>query len=152
MVWKFTSAIDNKIYSSAFLLTGNNVAFSSLNTEAILRSPKSTPKQDYAKVSLLYNGGIHGSYINIATGYAIDLVEADRSGRSWHFETKHMAIGLESPFDSNQQFTRFLDTAIGGEVGQKSYTGAGNSEQTFIVKQMALPVNSGGKKEHSVSG
>jgi hypothetical protein len=140
VLWKFTSAIDNKIYSSVFLLTGNKVTFSTLNTEAILKSSTSTPKQDYAKVSLLYNGGVHGSYINNATGYAIDLVEAGCSGRSWHFQTKHMAIGLESPLDSNQQFTRFLETVIGGQNGQKSYSGAGNSEQTFIVKPMALPI------------
>jgi hypothetical protein len=140
VVWLFTSSIDSRVYSSVFLLEGTNVRFSTLNTPAVLDFPTPSPTQQYAKVSLLYNGGIHGSFINNATGFAFDLVEAGASGRSWHFETKHMAIGLESPISSNQQFTRFLDTAIGGERGKQNFTGAGNSEQTFIVKSMPLPM------------
>jgi hypothetical protein len=47
--WKFTSAIDNHTYTSAFLIENNTVLFSTQNSEDILATE---PKAGYAKLSL----------------------------------------------------------------------------------------------------
>lgn len=137
--WQFVSAIDNNTYTSAFLVRSGNVIFSTLNSGPTTAGPQAA----YAKITLLY-----GAIDNVTapaglqdTGYALDFFEGvanGAKGRSWHFETEHENVGFSTGTSTNSMYTRFADSAKGGENGQKRYNGAMNSEQ--MVTKVIYPL------------
>ncbi|KUJ17818.1 uncharacterized protein LY89DRAFT_562480, partial [Mollisia scopiformis] len=69
--WKFTSAIDNNTYTSAFLVQNDTVLFSTQNSKEILAT---NPHASYAKLSLLYGGKVSATMGANDTGFALDLI------------------------------------------------------------------------------
>lgn len=135
--WRFHSAIDDKTYTSAFVVQDNTVIFSTQNSEDILST---NSHAGYAKLSLLYGGKLTASAGKNDTGFALDLIEATSkqgTGKTWHFETQHQNIGFETTA-YNVLYTRFADSASGGQKGQTVYAGAMNTEQSFT--QVVYPV------------
>ncbi|CZR69668.1 uncharacterized protein PAC_19568 [Phialocephala subalpina] len=133
--WQFTSAIDNNTYTSAFLVQNGAVIFSTQNSGLDI----SGPQDSYANITLLYGTG-HGVVTAPMglndTGYALDFVEGITNGvagRRWHFETQHQNVGFSTLPGINSVYTRFADSAKGGQNEQKVYKGAMNTEQ-FVTK------------------
>jgi hypothetical protein len=58
----------------------------------------------------------------------IDLV-GNENGKNWRFTLEHANIAFEAPLDSNDAYSRSVDTASGGEAGGKAYSSVANSEQ-----------------------
>lgn len=127
--WTFTSAIDGQTYVSALL---------SENEEEIFATRNGTSgAADYATQSLLFaDGGVPGSFNDISAGIAVDFVDG---GKSWHFEITHTHVEFEAPQTSNDEYSRFVNTANGGEVGGKLWNGVANSEQNVI--KVAQPIS-----------
>ncbi|KAE8446226.1 hypothetical protein EG329_012451 [Mollisiaceae sp. DMI_Dod_QoI] len=135
--WKFTSAIDNNTYTSAFLVQDGSVLFSTQNSENILAT---NPLAAYAKLTLLYGGKVSASMGANDTGYTLDFVEGTKhGGRSWHFDLQHENIGYQTDADINDMYTRFADSATGGQKGRNEYIGAMNSEQILVKVVYPIP-------------
>jgi hypothetical protein len=88
---------------------------------------------------LLYNGGVSDGIINNATGFAFEEEEEEPSGQQkrWHFELKHNRLGLQS-YSAGGNYTRFVDTVSGSQVGGAVYQESGQSEQ-LVLQPSPLP-------------
>ena len=122
--WTFTSAIDGQTYTSAFLSENGVEIFATRNGVV-------AEKEDYATLKLTYGGPVHGSFADQSTGFVIDLV-GNECGKSWQFTVEHANIAFEAPQGNNDAYSRFVNTASGGEVERKPYNGVANSEQNVI--------------------
>lgn len=129
--WIWTSAIDGKTYTTAFL-SENGVEIFATRNGAISSDGR------YGTLALLYGGKIHGSFDDMSTGFAVDLVD-QTCDKKWHFELQHKNIAFEAPAGSNNNYSRFVNSASGGEVGKKVWLGAANSEQNVIPAPRPLP-------------
>jgi hypothetical protein len=129
--WFWESAIDGKTYTSAFLTKRGKEIFATTKGNVSLGG-------NYATMSLLYGGRVHGTFPDNSTGISIDLVDHD-CDKSWHFELQHQNLAFEAPHGINQQYSRFVNTASGGEVGQKVWKGIANSEQNNVQVPIPLP-------------
>jgi hypothetical protein len=91
-------------------------------------------------MTLLYGGkgDVHGSFLDNSTGIAVDFVGGEDC-ESWHFEIEHKNIEFEAPVGSNDLYSRFVNTASGGEAGGRVWEGVANSEQNVIVAVETLP-------------
>lgn len=128
--WIWTSAIDGKTYTTAFLAENGKEIFASTNGAV-------SSKGAYATMALTNGPGVHGSFADSSTGFAIDFVDHD--DKNWHFEVQHQNIAFEAPAGSNNNYSRFVNTASGGEKGQQVWVGAANSEQNVIPVPQPLP-------------
>lgn len=128
--WTFTSAIDHQVHTSAFLSENEEEIFATRNVTA--------SDGVYATQTLLYGGegGVRGNWADASTGIAFDFVDGSKS---WHFDITHTLIELETPLESNYNYSRFVNTATGGEVGGKVWSGAANSEQMVIRVVQPIP-------------
>jgi hypothetical protein len=129
--WVWTSAIDGNTYTSAFL-TENGVEIFTTTSGAV------SPEGKYATMSLLHGAGVHGTFGDDSTGIAVDFVDHD-CDKKWHFELQHQNIAFEPPAGSNNNYTRFVNTASGCEVGEEIWNGVANSEQNVIPVPQPLP-------------
>lgn len=124
--WKIVSGIDEKTHTYAHLLEHGIPIVEFSSTDA---------SESQATLTLLYNGTTHGSFEDTSTGFAIDLNLP--AGESYHFEVEHVNIVFEAP-PSNDEYTRFVNTAMGGKIGAKQFAGVAKSEQNKIVQVIPL--------------
>jgi hypothetical protein len=105
-----TSSLKPEHYVSAFLTQGDTILFYGPG-----RSSTFT-------LSLLYNRGVSDGIINNATGFVLDFEEEEASSqrKSWHFELTHYRLGLQDN-STGGNYTRFVDTVSGGQVGGTVY-------------------------------
>jgi hypothetical protein len=131
VLWVWDSATDNKTYTSAFLSERGKEIFAT--TSGTVSSGGK-----YATMKLLNGTGVHGTFADNSTGISVDLVDHE-CDKSWHFELQHQNIAFESPAGINQEYSRFVNTASGGEVGHKVWKGVANSEQNYVLAPLPLP-------------
>jgi hypothetical protein len=124
VLWVFTSGVDGKTYTSAFLSEDGVEIFATENGVA-------SQQEDYATLGLIYGGKVHGSFADQSTGFVLEFV-GNGCGKSWKFEVEHANIAFEAPVDSNDEYSRFVNTASGGQVGEQVWKGVANSEQNVI--------------------
>lgn len=131
VLWVWDSAIDGNTYTSAFLTKRGKEIFAT--TSGTVSS-----EGKYTIMSLVYGAGVHGTFGDNSTGILVDLVDHD-CDKQWQFELQHEHIAFESPHGINQEYSRFVNTATGGEVGQKVWKGVANSEQNHVQVPIPLP-------------
>ncbi|TVY17456.1 Diels-Alderase ccsF [Lachnellula arida] len=130
--WIWTSAIDGKTYTTAFLTKDGVEIFATTNGIV-------SWKGKYATMLLQYGAGVHGSFADNSTGIALRFVDHD-CGKSWHFEIQHQNIAFETPHvGTDNHYSRFVNTASGGQDGEEVWSGVANSEQNVITAPRPLP-------------
>lgn len=85
---------------------------------------------------LQYGAGVHGSFADNSTGIEVQFVDHD-CGKSWHFEIQHQNIAFEAPRD--ESYSRFVNTASGGQDGEEVWSGVAVNEQNVITAPRPLP-------------
>lgn len=128
--WWFVSAIDGKTYTTGWLSENGVKIFSTRNG--------SKNKSGYATMKLLYGGKAHDQFGDNSTGIVLDFFGEEKGCRSWHFEMNHTYVEFVVPIQANTKYTRFTNTAVGGE-GSKKFKGVGISEQAVIDAVIPLP-------------
>ncbi|OCL03160.1 hypothetical protein AOQ84DRAFT_348153 [Glonium stellatum] len=130
--WKFASPIDGKTHTYSYLEEHGVPVFTST-----VEGAAAGGNGDYAAFELLYGGALHGSFADLSTGFQVGL-HSPKRGKSWSFEVQHVHIVFEAP-QGNDQYSRFVNTAKGGEVGCQVFTGVCKSEQNKIVQVPPMP-------------
>lgn len=115
--WIWTS-YDGQTYTSAFVSENGVEVFGTQNGEDVT-------------FTLTYGGKVHGSFKDESTGFVVEL-EDKSCGKKWKFEIEHANIAFEAPAGNNDAYSRFVNTASGGEVGGKVWNGVGGSEQNVM--------------------
>ncbi|KAF2689650.1 hypothetical protein K458DRAFT_413912 [Lentithecium fluviatile CBS 122367] len=122
--WKFVSAIDGKAYSYAYLeQSGVPIFKSSVECSATITT-------NCAVFGRTYDGTVKGQFADQSTGFD---VEFKVKGKSWKFDVEHRNVVFEAYTGSNNEYTRFVNWAKGGEVKGTQFEGASKSEQNRIV-------------------
>jgi len=121
--WKFISAIDRKTYSYAYL-EQNGVPIFKSSVEC-----SASVKTGCAVFTRTTDGTVKGSYQDQSTGFE---VEFKARGKSWKFDVEHTNVVFEPTAGSNNEYTRFVNGAKGGEVKGKQFKGLSKSEQNRI--------------------
>jgi len=129
--WKYASPLDGKTYTYSYLEEHGVPVFTSTIEGAVAGGA------DYATFELLYNGTVHGSFEDLNTGSEVEL-HSPKRGKSWRFEIEHVNVVFEPPA-GNDQYSRFVNTAKGGEVGCQVFAGVCKSEQNKILQVAPIP-------------
>lgn len=122
--WKFVSGIDKKTYSWAYLECDGKPVFKSA-----VECAGDKAKSECAVFSPTEGGKVKGSFNDPSTGFDIEF---KTRGRSWEFHIEHQNVVFEAPGSSNDEYSRFVNKATGGEKGGRKYEGASKSEQNQI--------------------
>ncbi|KZF24669.1 hypothetical protein L228DRAFT_275923 [Xylona heveae TC161] len=128
--WTFVSSIDRQTHTYAYLEKAGETVFASTKANA-------SSSEDYSIFSLKYNGTVHGQFADNSTGFVIELVKPSNK-RRYKFDIDHVNIVFESP-GSNDEYSRFVNTAKGGEAGEKVFNGVSKSEQNRILHSFPIP-------------
>jgi hypothetical protein len=127
--WKFTSAIDHKTYSYAYLEENGRPIFrSSVECSASVTT-------GCAAFSRTTDGTVKGSYQDQSTGFEVEFKDKKKS---WKFDVEHRNVVFEAPAGSNNEYTRFVNWAKGGDVNGKQWEGLSKSEQNRIVQPIPI--------------
>jgi hypothetical protein len=127
--WKFISAIDRKTYSYAYLEhNGVPVFKSSVECSASVKSGCTV----FTRTT---DGTVKGSFQDQSTGFDLEF---KAKGKSWKFDVDHSNVVFEAGATSNNQYSRFVNSAKGGEVKGKQFAGLSKSEQNRIVQNLPI--------------
>jgi hypothetical protein len=142
-IWIWISALDSQQYLSAFL-SSNGTSLFTTTISAIIPSepPSGVP---YAELFLDFDddlgdgfdSGVHGSFGDNSTGLLLYFYEAD--GRNWSFNIQHENVQFETQAGANFEYSRFVNTASGGEAGGDDWEGVAVSDQVFVLVNAPLP-------------
>jgi hypothetical protein len=141
--WVWISAIDSQQYLSAFLSQNGTSIFSTTIGATIPDEPPSGGQ--YAELFLDFDddlgdgfdSGVHGSFGDNSTGLLLYFYEAD--GRNWSFNIQHSNVEFETLAGANFEYSRFENTATGGEAGGDDWNGVAVSDQVFVLVNEPLP-------------
>jgi hypothetical protein len=121
--WKFVSGIDHKTYTYAYLERDSVPVFkSSVECSDAVMTGCTT-------FTRTYNGTVKGAFQDRSTGFGL-LFKGKK--QSWRFDVEHTNVVFEVNGASNNEYTRFVNSAKGGEVGRMQFEGASKSEQNRI--------------------
>ncbi|KAF2205130.1 hypothetical protein GQ43DRAFT_386588 [Delitschia confertaspora ATCC 74209] len=131
VLWKFVSAVDGKTYVWSYLEEYRRPIFRSSN--------ECTRETDSgcAVLTLTEGGKIKGGFRDPSSGFKVELREKWK-GRKWVFDIEHVNIVFEAPQGRNNEYTRFVNSVKGGEVGCKQYEGPSKSEQNRITEVIPM--------------
>jgi hypothetical protein len=123
--WKFVSGIDKKTYSYAYLEKDSKPVFTST------KECTNAKEVDCAVFSLTHDGNVKGTFNDSSTGFEIEY-RGKGKGKAWTFDIEHTNVVFEAPATSNDEYSRFVNSAKGGRVGKEQCAGQAKSEQNKI--------------------
>lgn len=94
-----------------------------------------------AVFTLRTDGDVKGRFNDTNTGFVIKYREhtgMEEIGRKWTFYISHVHIIFEAPDGSGDEYSRFVNTARGGEIGKLEYKGQTKSEQNKVSRNISL--------------
>jgi hypothetical protein len=84
--------------------------------------------------------GVHGSFGDYSTGLLLYLYAGPEGNyRNWTFNIQHSNVEFETAAGSNFEYSRFVNTATGGEAGEDYWEGVAISDQAIVLYNEPLP-------------